>query len=171
MRIALGIIIFAGCGYLGMLLAREFKRRVRQLEELEKAMTQLEYMIDFSGVTLSEAFKEIAKSTESELKWVFSYVSERLRLNPGSDMQKVWQRAVDKYRDGLSLNESDVEIIKDFSDMLGKGNREKEKNNIKITAMRLKLALSEARLEREKNVKMYRGLGFLSGIFIVVVLL
>ncbi len=152
-------------------MAGNFKKRVRQLEELQNAMTQLEYSIDFSGITLSDAFERIAHNTETSLKPVFLYVSQRLKTNPGSDMKSVWKRAIDKWRDDLALTETDIEIIKDFSEVLGEGNREKEKNNIKITAMRLSMAVHEAISERDRNVKMYRGLGFLVGIFIVIVLI
>lgn len=170
-RIVAGIVVLTACGYMGLFLADKFKRRVRELEELENAMTQLEYMIDFLGITLSEAFAKIASNTETQLKWVFLYVSERLKKSPSSNMQGVWQRAIEKYREGLSLSDKDLEILKDFAAMLGTGDRETEKNNIKITTMRLKLAAEEARLERGKNVKMYRGLGFLCGMLIVIVLI
>ena len=37
--------------------------------------------------------------------------------------------------------------------------------------MRLKLAEDESRSEEKRNVKMYRGLGFLFGVFAVIVLI
>ena len=76
-----------------------------------------------------------------------------------------------KYNESLNLTDGDIQIITDFFKTLGSGDREKEKNNIRITALRLKMAVEEAKIEAEKNSKMYRGLGFLSGIFLVIVLL
>lgn len=171
LRIFAGIIIIIGCGTLGMFLSGKFKGRVRQLELLQNAMTQLEFDIDFLNVTLDESFARMAKNTEGPLKEVFLYVSERLKNSPGSDMQQLWKRAISKYRYDLALNNEDTQIVVDFAKSLGEGNREKEKNNIRLAEMRLKMALEEARFEAEKNIKMYRGLGFLAGVFIVIVLL
>ncbi len=159
-----------GCGYLGILFSYKFKRRVKQLEELQRAMTELEYNMDFVTMTVSDALSSVSNNCETELKYVFLYVAERLKNNPGSDMERVWRRAVDKYRQALVLSGEDIELLMDFSKTLGMGNREKEKNNIKFTSARLKLAEDEARAELEQNSKMYRGLGFLLGIFIVIIL-
>lgn len=171
LRLFAGCIILLGCGALGMFLADRFKNRVRQLELLQNSMTQLEFDIDFLNITLDESFERMAKNIEGPLKDVFLYISQRLQKSPGSDMQQLWRRAISKYRYDLALKDGDIQIIMDFSKTLGEGNCEKEKNNIKLAAMRLKIALDEAQFEAEKNTKMYRGLGFLAGVFIVIVLL
>ncbi len=170
-RLLSGIIVILGCGYFGILFSQKFKIRVRQLAELQRTMTELEYSIDFMGIPVGDAFEMIAKNSDTALKNVFSYVAERLTRNPGSDMQKVWRRALSKYSELLALKKDDLEIIVEFSKNLGTGNREKEKNNIRATSMRLSIAEDEAKAELEQNSKMYRGLGFLSGIFAVIVLI
>ncbi len=170
-KLLAGAVIFFGCGYFGIMLSQRFKARVRQLAELQRAMTELEYSIEFMSITVGDAFDMIAANSETQLKNVFLYISECLKSNPGSDMQKVWRRALRKYSEDLALKNDDLEIVMEFSKNLGTGNREKEKNNIKVTSMRLKIAEEEAKAELEQNSKMYRGLGFLSGIFLVVVLI
>lgn len=169
-KLVAGILILAGCGYLGILFAGQFKKRVKSLEEFQNALSQLEYDIDFSESTLCSSFEKISRTACREVGVIFLYMSDRLRKNPGADMKGLWSRAIDKYRDDIALKDEDVGILLDFSVMLGKGSREKEKNNIKLAKMRLQMAEEVARQERERNIKMYRGLGFLSGIFIVILL-
>ena len=169
-RLLAGVVILFGCGYMGILFSHRFKKRVKQLEELQRAMTELEYNIDFVTMTIADALNSVSKNCETEVKYVFLYVAERLKTSPGSDMSRIWRRAVDKYRQALVLSDSDISLLIEFSKNLGMGNREKEKNNIKFTAVRLKIAEDEARAEMEQNSKMCRGLGFLLGIFIVIVL-
>ncbi len=171
LKLLSGAIIFFGFGYFGILFSQKFKTRVRQLTDFQRAMTELEYSIEFMSMTIGDSLVMIAKNSETELKNIFLYVSDRLKSSPGSEMQKIWKRALSKYSEGLALKKDDLEIIIDFSKNLGTGNREKEKNNIKVTSMRLKIAEDEARAELEQNSKMYRGLGFLSGIFVVIILL
>ena len=167
----MGLVVLTGCGYLGIVFAGKFKSRVRQLMQLENTMVQLEFDIDFANITLEESFLRIGKNQDGVLKDMLLYISKRLQKDPGCELKRLWQRAVQKYNESLNLTDGDIQIITDFFKTLGSGDREKEKNNIRITALRLKMAVEEAKIEAEKNSKMYRGLGFLSGIFLVIVLL
>ncbi len=166
-----GMVIFFGCGYMGIIFSQKYKKRVKALEELQRILAELGNCIEFLGMPIADGLNMVAKNCETEIRYVFMYVEERLKSNPCSNMEGVWRRGLDKYRYALPLTDDDVEILTDFSKTLGQGNREKEKNNIKVALMRLKIAEDEARAENEQNSKMYRGLGFLLGIFVVIVLI
>ncbi len=170
-RVFAGLTIFFGCGYFGILFSQKYKKRLNQLVELQHVLSDLEHTMNFLGMTISDALISASRNCESELKYILVYVSDRLKSSPGSEMQRIWQRAFNKHRYALSLNDEDIRLVIDFSKNLGTGNREKEKNNIKAALMRLKLAENQARSEQEQNSKMYRGLGFLVGIFVVIVLI
>ncbi len=166
-----GSTILLGCGGLGMLLAAGCKKRVSQLVQLETAISQLEFDIDFLCLELDESFEKIIVRMDGALKEVFVYIRERLKNQKGTDMQRVWARAFKRCEDEIFLSGEDMQIVFDFSKNLGCGNRSTEKNNIKAALMRLKVAEEEARESAKKNVKMYRGLGLLAGIFIILVLI
>ena len=170
-RLGTGLMLLFGCGYAGILLSKRFQCRVIQLGELQNALVQLEYDIDYLCIPLGESFEKIAKNSESELKNVFLYISRRLKDNPGCDMYRLWKRAFSKFSMDIALADEDIAAVTEFSKMLGLGSREKEKNNIKITQMRLKILEESAKCDAEKNIKMYRGLGFLAGCFLVIILL
>ncbi len=170
-KLLAGIIVLFGCGYLGILFSIKFKKRIKQLAELQQAMCELEHNIEFLQIPIGDGLNFVSKHCETELKSVFLYMSERLQTSPVCDMERLWRRGFEKYRQALALKDEDIEIMIDFSKSLGSGNREKEKNNIKVTSMRLKIAEDEARIEQEQNSKMYRGLGFLFGIFVVIILM
>ena len=165
------MFILCGCGWLGMQYGTRFGRRVCQLQELQNSMMQFEFDIDYLGTPVEQTIEKLSKNAESELGEVFSYMSHRLKGGPVFSMENLWMRALERYSHQLMLTESDIQIIRDFAKLLGTGNREKELNNIKVTSMRLKLAEDEARALAAKNSKMYRGLGFLLGVFIVVMLI
>ncbi|MBR5614163.1 MAG: stage III sporulation protein AB [Clostridia bacterium] len=170
-KLITGAVVLAGCAALGMFFASGFRRRVQQLVELENVFAQLEFDIDYLSIPLDESFEKAAKNSCGAISEMFLYITDRLRKNRCCDMQMVWKRAIDRSKDDLFLSDDDKRILTDFSKTLGSGNKEKEKNNIKMTLMRLKLAEDEARTAAECNVKMYRGLGILTGVFIVIVLI
>ncbi|MBE7023301.1 MAG: hypothetical protein E7412_02430 [Ruminococcaceae bacterium] len=158
-----------GCGCLGILFSIPFKSRVKQLEEFYGVMDGLLLDIEFRNATLSDALERMGKNCSGAVRDMLLYISKSIFEQRCIDMKKIWQKAADRFGNELFLSKEDMEILLDFSKKLGCGDREHEKNNIKITMARLKLALDDARELSVKNVKVYRGLGFLTGIFLVIV--
>lgn len=165
-----GGAIIIGCAYLGILLAASFKKRVRQLAEFRNVLAQLEFDIDFRCIPLSESLKNMGKNCQGAVRDVLLYISERLSEDRCVNMQKLWSRAINRFKYELFLTEEDIEIILIFSKNLGSGDCSQEKNNLKMASARLKMAEDEALEIAKRNVKMCRGLGILAGIFIVIVL-
>ncbi len=170
LRLTACAAILAGCGYLGIMLGSCYHLRCKQLGEFRRALKQLEFDVDFLSITLCESFEKIVHNSCGGVKSVFEYVTKRLKENRCDDMEKYWVRALKIYGYELKLNDEDKRILTDFAKNLGTGNRETELNNIRAADMRLKVAEEDACREAKKNSKMYRGLGFLSGIFLVIVL-
>lgn len=170
LKMAASAAILGGCGYLGIMLGSCYKKRAQQLGEFRCTLKQLEFDVDFLSITLCESFEKIVRSSNSGVKLVFKYVLKRLRENRCADMEKCWECALKRHSSELYITAEDKKILTDFAKNLGTGNREKEMNNIKAADMRLKVAEDEAYAEAKKNSKMYRGLGFLCGIFLVIIL-
>ena len=170
LKMAASTAILGGCGYLGIMFGTCYKKRAQQIGEFRNALKQLEFDVDFLSITLCESFEKIVSSSSNGVKQVFTYVLKRLRENRCADMEKCWDYALKMYGSELYITAEDKKILTDFAKNLGTGNREKEMNNIKAADMRLKVAEDEAHAEAKKNSKMYRGLGFLCGIFLVIVL-
>lgn len=171
MRLIACAVILAGCGYLGAVFAGAFKKRTESLMLMSDALRQLEFDIDFLGITLAESFERIAFNFDGAVGQVFEYTAARMKKKKCSDFLNIWNSAISAYGGELYLRESDRSILAEFARNLGAGDRESEKNNIRAALMRLKLAEDEARSEEKRNVKMYRGLGFLFGVFAVIVLI
>ena len=138
---------------------------------MSDALRQLEFDIDFLGITLAESFERIAFNFDGAVGQVFEYTAALMKKKKCSDFLNIWNSAISAYGGELYLRESDRSILAEFARNLGAGDRESEKNNIRAALMRLKLAEDEARCDEKRNVKMYRGLGFLFGVFAVIVLI
>lgn len=171
LRLAVCGTIIAGCGYLGLLLADTFKRRVAQLEDLQNILAGLEFDIGFMNLPIMEALARCCETAKSSIRDVMMYVCDRLSEDRCHDMQGLWKRALDRFGQELCLTQEDKKILIDFSKALGGGDRTCEINNIRMASARLKVAELDARELAKRNVKMYRGLGLLAGIFIVIVLI
>lgn len=70
----------------------------------------------------------------------------------------------------LSLLSEDVEIVKNFSKSLGKTNSHVQMQNIKNAITSLEILEKDAKREYEKFGKMYRNMGMLLGLMVVILL-
>ena len=65
----------------------------------------------------------------------------------------------------------DIQVINEFSYMLGKSDIEGQLRNIDMTISRLKSQLIRAENEEKKYSKMYRNVGILGGMGLAVILI
>ena len=134
------------------------------------ALRQLSFNIQFLNMPLSQAFLNISKTEKNTVGEMFFHISQE--INEGkSELYTLWNDALDFYSEELLLKNDEKQIISDFSKRLGTGDKNNEINNIECTVLRLKSVEEEAVNERRSNVKVFRGLGALTGIFIVILLL
>lgn len=71
----------------------------------------------------------------------------------------------------LNLTTEDKTIIKNFSKMLGKTDLQGQVNEIELTQSFIDSQIEKAVEEKEKNAKLYKTLGVICGVGIVIILL
>lgn len=169
-RLMASAVLLTGCGYCGVLFASAFKKRCEHLEIFGKVLEQLEFDIVFLNIPLIESMEKLSRSQDKVFRAFFEFIAREMRASRCRDMQVLWQRAFERFRGELFLKDEDIRILSEFSQNLGSGDRTSEKNNIRAAAMRLKTAEEEAREFAKVNMKTYRGLGLLSGVFLVILL-
>ena len=71
----------------------------------------------------------------------------------------------------LSLKKEDKEALKEFGILLGKTNKEGQINQIKFVSELLERQIEKAEIEKAKNETMYKKLGMIFGLGLVIVLI
>ena len=71
----------------------------------------------------------------------------------------------------LNLKKEDKEALKEFGILLGKTNKEGQINQIKFVSELLERQIEKAEIEKAKNETMYKKLGMIFGIGLVIVLI
>ena len=170
LRIIFCAVIVCGCTYVGIILSRNFGVRVNQLNSFIKALCELEFNILFLHIPISEAFSLAADGRDGAVKRIFQHAAQTMKKRPGENAGGAVRGAVSAFKSKLSLTEDDVQILLDFSDNLGKGAADEERNNIKMAVLKLRSAAQEASDEQAKNERLYKGLGLLTGCLIAIIL-
>ena len=82
---------------------------------------------------------------------------------------EAWNKAIDT--NILNIVDEDKNILKNLSKLLGATDLQGQKSQIDVTSSFLDEQIKKAEKEREKNEAMYRKLGMIIGLTIVIVLI
>ncbi len=74
-------------------------------------------------------------------------------------------------KNDLNFKQQDIEIILSLGRVLGTSNREDQGKNFQLILNQIIILEKEAKLERDKNEKMFKSLGVLVGLAIVIILI
>lgn len=165
-KIILLVLVFLGCTYIGTTISNQYKKRVEELKEMKKSFIAIETKMKYTYDILPEIFKEISIGLKENIKNVFEksimYMEEEIAQN-------AWVKALENTRTNMSYE--DIEILKGFGKLLGKTDIEGQVSQIELTNQFLEIQIKKAEDDFLKNDKLYKTLGTISGLAIVIILI
>lgn len=171
LKIIGSLLVMTATSAIGFALARDCSRRPRQLRELQGILQMFENEISFLSNILTDAFLKIYASASSEVAEFFKATIDNLKAYEGINASEAWEKAVNDNIKRTALNKEDESILVSFGKMLGNSDLEGQIKNIRLTLTQLKLQEQKAEESRKKNESMYKNLGILSGLAVVIILL
>lgn len=159
------IFILAICTYIGFLISKKYLYRFQELNEFKTALNTLKTKIRFTNENLKDLFLELATTYYGNVATFFQSVATNLNTY---DATTSWNLALNE--SPLSLKSSDKEALKSMGKMLGKTDLDGQLSEIEVTEIFLETQIVDAKKEKDKNEKMYRTLGIVTGIGIVIIL-
>lgn len=170
-RMFLYIIVIAGCGYMGLAFGWKIDKRIEQIKAFEAIMTQLGFQLGFLSVPFGEALLKASLSQRGAVRELMENTVEIMDNQPDISAGEAFEGALRQCTDGLYMSNRELDIIREFMVQTGKADLQRTMDGIKVTSAKLKLAREENEARRNQDGKMYKGLGFMTGIFIVVLLM
>lgn len=164
-------IILAASTLGGFVYAEGFRKRVKHLNEFERALSQLQNEIEYTYTPLPEAFESVAEKSNSPVKEIFLKVSKLLYGNKVESVYEAFEMCLIHETNTLNLNKDDINVILDLSKSLGESDLEGHKKIFSLLKTNLKKRIDIAEEAMYKNLKLYRYLGFSIGAMVVIVLL
>lgn len=164
------IAVVLGSSFLGYIFSKDCTIRPQELRILQGLLQMFENEISFLSSLLADAFLKISKSSSSEV--ISFFKDTALKVKSGNcNASEAWESAVKENIKKTSLNKEDEEILVSFGKMLGSSDVEGQIKNIRLTINQLEMQEQKAEESRKKNEKMYRSLGMLGGLALVIILL
>ena len=159
-------LVFASCLYMGILVSKKYSGRVKELKDMKNALNMLETKIKYTYEALPEIFEEISKQITGEIGQIFRNSAKKMQVKSAGD---AWNESIDLAN--TNMNIEDKAILKTLGKLLGKTDAEGQISEIKLVSNFLDTQMKAAERERNKNEKMYKTLGGIVGLTIVIILI
>lgn len=170
LKIVGAMCILIASSWIGFETSKSFSERTRQLRLLKSALQSLEAEIMFGHAPLHEASRRIASQVDKPVNLIFKNFSNLL-LQGETTANEAWKNSLKAVWNQTYLKKMEREILLQFGETLGKHDRVQQQKQIQLALVHLEREEVEARERQASYEKMFRNLGFLSGLFIIILLM
>ena len=165
-KIIIYSFIFLSCSLIGILISRKYVNRVNELKEFKNSLNIFKTKIRYTYEPLPEIFTEISNTVDSNISKVFKIAYKKME---NCDAGEAWNLAL-KMED-LNINDEDKLVLRNLSKLLGMTDLEGQISQIEMTSNFLDKQIRNAEIQKDKSERMYRTLGAILGIAIVIILI
>lgn len=165
------LVVFGVSTCIGYLLANKYTARVSEINDILLALDIFETKIKYTYDSLSTVFLYIADNLKTKIYRIFFITAEEINENKNDSAGNLFKEVVENEKVFLNLKKEDIEILKELGVSLGQTDLEGQLKNIHLVRTSLENQFKIAQNEKTKNFKMYRNLGILSGLVIIIILL
>lgn len=166
LKIFLYLIIFAISSWIGILYSKKYAYRVNELKKMKNALNICKTKMKFTYEPIPEIFKYIESNMDGNVKKVFQKACENIK---NENAGEAWNKAIDNTE--LNISKEDKEVLKSLGKLLGKTSLEGQISEIELTSQFLDMQIKKAELEQNKNEKLYKTLGLVGGLGLVIILI
>lgn len=160
------ILIFSSSTYIGILISKQYSNRLNELKELKTTLNILKTKIRFTNEPLNSIFNEISINLNGNVSNLFATICDNLKV---SSAKNAWESAIDNAV--LSINKDDRQALRGFGKLLGKTDLAGQISEIELTETFLEVQIADAKCEKDKNEKLYKTLGMVTGAGIIIILI
>lgn len=158
-------LVFLISFLIGNLLSKKYILRVKELKDFKNALNIIESKIKFTYEPLPEIFMQTSKLLSKNISAMFVQASNNMK---SLNAEEAWNKSLEEA--STNLYNEDIENIKNFGKMLGKTDKEGQISQLELTKTFIEMQIEKAKIEEEKNSKMYKTLGAIVGLAFVIIL-
>src|SRR5690625_1980995 len=167
----IGALLFIGITtWVGFDWSRKLSNRPTEIRQLKSALQILEAEMLYSQLPLRSAFTIIAKQIPWPTKLLFEKLASGTEGNQ-VDLMNFWESCVAELMATSSLSHNEKEVLMRFGRTLGQHYFAQQQKHIQLTTAHAERELEDARYNHYKDGKMAKSLGFLCGLFSVILLI
>lgn len=164
------VLVLFSASMVGWQISGSYARRPVQLRALLVALQMLETEIVYGLTPLSRAFVKVGQRVDAAVGRLFSQAAELLQTEQAQSAEDALRQAMDRHWSQTSLKKQEKEVLLSLGLVLGSSDREDQEKHLRLAVTHLRGLEEEARLEQAKYERMYKSLGFLGGLLVVILM-
>ena len=166
LRYIIIFLVFLISFLIGNIISKRYTLRVKELKDFNNALNIIESKIKFTYEPLPEIFLQTSRLLSENISKIFIRASKNMKE---LSAEEAWNKSIEK--SNTYLNKEDIENIKNFGKMLGKTDKEGQVSHLELSRTFIEIQIEKARKEEEKNSKLYKTLGVVCGLALVIILI
>lgn len=171
MKIIGCILVVASSTGMGFFFSNEMRCRIENLKELRKLIGLLRGDIRYANTPLPEAIGSITRRQNGNFNNFFNDVGTKLRELSGHTFSEIWKEAVQKELIDTSLSKKDKLHIIQFGESLGYLDKDMQMNTIDLFISQLEDEIKELSKTVKEKAYLYKTLGIMGGVFIIIIMI
>lgn len=170
-KVLLYLIIFITSSLLGFAYGEKFSQRVKSLVELQNSIRLMQTEVTIFANPMPIALDNIAKKTSKNMKQLYYIILEDMLLNNSGDLFSSFLKATEYLKCTCLLKQQDIEPFLSLGRVIGKTDRLDQEQQFKYVLDEIEQLIVVANDEKTKNEKMYKSLGVLTGLGMIIILI
>lgn len=165
LKIVMLFAVFGTISAIGVKISNEYVERANNLKQIKKALNIFETKIMYTYEPIPDVFLEISKKIKGDVGKLFFYASKNMSIDFAGD---AWEKSLDC--SNIMISEEDKEALKSLGKLLGSTDIDGQLSQIRLVNGFLDEQIKEATEQKNKNEVMYKKLGVIVGLAVVIVL-
>lgn len=170
MKLIGACLVMAGSMGLAATRIKKDRKRKELLKQLQNLFALLHSEIWYRNLTIAEAFLHISSRIDLYLSLFLQRIVREWKQKDGKLIREIWNDWVQTYFANSSLTKEDIIWISKLGEGLGSFDRTEQIRQIEYLTDYLKQEEELCEKKVRESEKMYRTMGVLIGIFIIVLL-
>lgn len=161
-------MILGGCAWTGIYFAAQARNRVRELERFVRLFSSIRDEINYTLLPTDILLHRLCAQPDFA---DFTFLPLVCRLfDSGKPLQEAWRLAVLEYAKDSALHAQEVQQISAFGTAFGNTDKDGQCANCVYYIAQLQACAAQAEKKAKSVSGLYRALGVLTGLFLVILL-
>lgn len=163
------LVLFSSTA-IGFWCSGRLKERIEELETIRRLLLMLRGEIKYTRSTLTEAFGTIGRRLREPYGSLLLNTADAMEQMQGQTLSQIWEQCVEEALKESALTKEDKEKLIHLGSQLGYLDTEMQLSTIELYLEQTQEEIKNAAENFKRNGRLYRTMGIMAGIFLVILM-
>ena len=168
LRLIGALLIFVGCGGVGISLAVGYRKQMQQLSQLQEILSYMENELSFRSPQLPQLCREASRMVSGSMAKLFNMLADELDAQIFPNAGACMRKSISMHTD---LSKSAKILLGRLGQCLGRFDLQGQLNAISAVKEECGLLLNNLRSQQDVRIRNYQTLGLCAGAALAILLI